>query len=144
MYLRDVDTALCCGTSTQTTLRLALSTKEWTYVGVTNLGEKCLVELEIFLLDVVETVVAVRDEHDGKGDELEQRSSVDDDSHQREYEHLDQTTDTLRQQDHDRVQSGHTQTGRGTVREEASNSCLTTPQPSKHRRRHRYTVPFAR
>lgn len=107
------------------------------------LGEESLVEFEVLLLDVVETVVAVRDEHDGERDELEQRTGVDDDSHQSEYEHLDQTADTLGQQDQQRIESGHTQTRCDAVLQEASNSGLTTSQTRKHRGCHRRT-PFHR
>ena len=107
------------------------------------LSEERLVELEVLLLDVVEAVVAVGDEHDGERDELEQRAGVDDDAHQREDERFDDAADTLGQHEQQRVERRDAERRRAAVRHEVTHARLTATQPRELRRRHRRTAPVA-
>ena len=43
-----------------------------------DLAEERPIQLEVLLLDVVEAVIAVHDQHDHEGDVLEERTRVDD------------------------------------------------------------------
>ena len=104
------------------------------------LGEERLVEFEVLLLDVVEAVVAVGDEHDGERDELEQRAGVDDDAHKREDEHLDEAADALAEHDQHRVERGDAERRGAAVQDEVAHTRLPASQPRELRRRHRLTA----
>ena len=82
------------------------------------LGEERSVELEVFLFDVVEAIVAVENEHYDKGGELEQGACVDDNAHDGEDQHLDIEADAFRQHDEGGVECRHAERWRQTMVED--------------------------